>query len=94
MSHDSYERFRQLLEEQGGFPLEFTHKFIGENSSEFAHSVRQFEAAHPRLRLQSRRESSGGRHVAYTYVLEARDTDEVVALFEATRLLAGIRLIL
>jgi putative lipoic acid-binding regulatory protein len=93
-SREDYEKLRQLLEQQGEFPIDYIHKFIGENSAEFELSVRSLEAAHPQLQLQNRRESGAGNHVAYTYVLKAQSAEEVILLFKATRRLVGIRLIL
>jgi putative lipoic acid-binding regulatory protein len=90
---DPYAKLRELLEAQG-FPHEFTHKFVGDNSAEFQAAVQAMEASIPGLQLQSRRESSGGQHVAYTYILRVNAAEEVVFLYEATRRLAGIRIIL
>lgn len=94
MSKFDFTRLKALLEEQETFPFDFTLKFIGRNTPKFTKSVSQFENAHPILKKTSRRESSGGNHLALTYVFSARNSDHVIATLEQVALIEDVMVIL
>ncbi|MCM2278416.1 MAG: DUF493 domain-containing protein [Oligoflexia bacterium] len=87
-------KLKTLLEEQETFPLDFTLKFIGRNSARFTAAVAVFESEHPGLRLESRRESSAGKHLALTYRMLARNADEIVAIMRRIALIEDVQVIL
>jgi putative lipoic acid-binding regulatory protein len=89
-----YSKIKELLEHQENFPLRFTFKFIGRNSSGFARAVESLEGSHPKLRHESTRESSGGKHLAKTYVFEAADADAIIAIYRAIETLEDVMIVL
>ena len=89
-----YEKIRELLEEQETFPIDFMVKFIGRNSAKFRAGCQAFEARFPALRPQSSRESSGGNHLAQTYILAANGADEVIEVLKATALIDDVLIVL
>ena len=94
MTDTPYDKIKSLLRQQEKFPFDYLHKFIGKNSPEFQAAVEALERDVPKLKLQSRRESGGGKHVAYTYTLNVQDAEEVAFLFELTQRLVDILIIL
>jgi putative lipoic acid-binding regulatory protein len=74
------EAFRALLEKET-YPLAYTLKLIGKNSPEFNQSIADFERDNPKMTLQTKRESGGGKHLAYSYLGVMSNADEVVALY-------------
>ncbi len=89
-----YSTLRELLSEQEKFPLRYLHKFIGKNSPAFLMGVQCLEAAFPKLKQQSRRESGAKAHVALTFEFEADSADEVIQVLEATEVLPDLVLVL
>jgi len=89
-----YSTLRELLSEEEKFPLQYLHKFIGKNSPVFLTGVKGLEAAFPKLKEQSRRESGAGAHVALTFSFEAASADEVIQVLEATEVLPELVLVL
>lgn len=76
-----YTRLKLLLEKQESFPLDFVFKFIGRNSSAFQEGVKALQSEHPLLRLQSRRESEGGAHLAMTFQFTANESNEILCIY-------------
>ena len=91
---DQFSRLKSLLEQQETFPVDFTVKFIGRNTDRFQEGVSLFERAHPILRMQSRRESSKGNHLAMTYVFTARNADHIISTLEQVAKIEDLMVIL
>jgi len=91
---EQFDRLKTLLEHQETFPFDFTLKFIGRNTDRFQQSVSRFESAHPVLRMQTRRESSKGNHLALTYVFSARNADHIIATLEQVAQIEDVMVIL
>lgn len=89
-----YDKLRELLNAQEVFPVRYLHKFIGKNTVVFEQGVVALNAAFNGLELQSRRESGGGKHVAYTYAIDARSAEEIIMLFEATERVPDLLMVL
>ena len=80
MSHDPYEKFRQLLNENHLFPGKYTHKIIGKNSPLFLDSIIEFEKKFIGLIRTQERKSASGAHLSLTYEYLAANAEEVVQL--------------
>lgn len=89
-----YTKIKELLEAQEKFPLRFTYKFIGHNSAEFAQAVARLERSFPSLRHELTRESSHGKHLSKTFVLEAPDAEAIVEIYRAIELLEDVLIVL
>ncbi len=89
-----YDKLRGLLESQETFPFDYTHKFIGRNTPSFFQSVAALEAQFPKARRVTERRSADDKHVSLTYLLNADNADEIIALLQATSLLNDLRVIL
>jgi len=82
---DPFAKFRELLEKEHQFPLEYTHKIIGKNSPIFLQSVAEFESKHIGLRRVGERISASGNHLALTYEYLAATPDDVIELQKETQ---------
>ena len=91
---EQFSRLKSLLEQQETFPFDFTLKFIGRNSDRFQKGISRFENDHPVLRVQSRRESSNGNHLAMTYVFSARNAEHIIATLEQVAKIEDVMVIL
>ncbi len=91
---DKFSRLKALLEEQETFPFDFTLKFIGKNTDRFQKGVSLFESAHPILKMQARRESAKGNHLAMTYTFSARSADHIIATLEQVAKIEDVMVIL
>jgi putative lipoic acid-binding regulatory protein len=89
-----YEKLKQLLESQERFPVRYTFKFVGRNSDAFARAVSHFEGKHPHLRHEQTRESSGGKHVAKTYVVDAQSAEAIIEVYRAIELIEEVLVVL
>jgi len=77
------------------FPLTYLHKFIGKNTPAFHAAVAAMEARFPSaVRVTVRLSGVNQTYVAYTLSLNAKDPEEIVALWSATADLAELTLIL
>ncbi len=85
MSHDPFEKFRTLLENNFQFPCIYHHKFIGLNSTIFKNSVTDFEKKFIGLTRVSERESASGKHLSLSYDYHAATSEEVVQLMAETQ---------
>lgn len=95
MNHsEQFSRLKALLEQQETFPLDFTLKFIGRNTDRFQKGLQLFENAHPILRMQTRRESAKGNHLAMTYTFSARNADHIIATLEQVAKIEDVMVIL
>jgi putative lipoic acid-binding regulatory protein len=95
MNHpEQFNRLKTLLEQQETFPFDFTLKFIGRNTDRFQKGLALFESAHPILRMQTRRESAKGNHLAMTYVFSARNADHIIATLEQVAKIDDVMVIL
>jgi putative lipoic acid-binding regulatory protein len=91
---EQFSRLKALLEEQESFPFDFTLKFIGRNTDRFQKGLENFEQAHPILRMQTRRESAKGNHLAMTYTFSARNADHIIATLEQVAKIDDVMVIL
>jgi putative lipoic acid-binding regulatory protein len=80
MAYD-LERLRALLDEIEEFPHVYTLKFIGLNTERFSNSLSGLRLAFPALPEPTSRESSGGRHLAITYVITVGSSQEILDLY-------------
>jgi putative lipoic acid-binding regulatory protein len=81
MSHDErFAKFKELLEKEHQFPLQYIHKIIGKNSPIFLQSVAEFEKKHIGLKRTGEKKSASGEHVSLTYEYHAANADDVIAL--------------
>jgi putative lipoic acid-binding regulatory protein len=85
MTHDPFQKFRILLEQNYLFPCTYVHKFIGKNSPIFLESVSDFEKKFIGLARTAERSSASGNHLALTYEYRAGSADEIIALTVETR---------
>jgi putative lipoic acid-binding regulatory protein len=74
------ESLRAALEKEV-FPLPYTIKLIGRNTDAFNLGIRGLENAHPKLKLQSQRESDGGKHLAYSFHAVMKSPDEIIEIY-------------
>ena len=85
------------LNEVHSFPGPYTFKVIGSNSDAFVDSVVGVvtdalgESADPEV---STRESSGGKHVSVTVLVEVGDAESVLEIYAGFRELDGARFVL
>lgn len=91
---EQFRRLKALLEEQETFPFDFTLKFIGRNTERFQKGLSDFESAHPILKMQTRRESAKGNHLAMTYTFLARNADHIIATLEQVAKIEDVMVIL
>lgn len=91
---EQFRRLKALLEEQETFPFDFTLKFIGRNTDRFQKGLAHFESAHPILKMQTRRESAKGNHLAMTYTFTARNADHIIATLEQVAKIEDVMVIL
>jgi putative lipoic acid-binding regulatory protein len=89
-----YTQLQALLDKQETFPITFTYKFIGHHTPAFAEAVAGLERLFPELRHELSRESSGGKHLAKTYLFEARDSDAIIAVYRAIEGLKDLVIVL
>lgn len=82
MTTRDYQKFKELLEQQEKFPLDYTVKLIGRNSDRFKDGLLDFQVRYPILKQVSSRASSGGANLAVTYSFMAQNADEIIALSE------------
>ncbi len=88
------ERLSALLKDVEKFPFSYLHKFVGKNTPEFEAGVVDLRARFPDLQLVHRRESSGGKHVAYTFEWIARTPEEIIAVIQASAKLPDLQILL
>jgi putative lipoic acid-binding regulatory protein len=91
---EQFSRLKTLLEQQETFPFDFTLKFIGRNTDRFQKGISSFESAHPILKMQTRRESAQGNHLAMTYTFSARNADHIIATLEQVAKIEDVMVIL
>jgi putative lipoic acid-binding regulatory protein len=89
-----FSRLKALLEQQEKFPFDFTLKFIGRNTDRFQRGISLFESSHPILKMQTRRESAKGNHLAMTYTFSARNADHIIATLEQVAKIEDVMVIL
>jgi putative lipoic acid-binding regulatory protein len=92
MGHD-FTKFKELLEKQEKFPLDYLHKFVGKHTSEFRTGAKALENQF-HLKLQSERLSSNAQHLSFTFIFNAQNSDQVVDLLRATYLIDDLIYIL
>ena len=88
-----YARLQALLEEQETFPLEFTYKFIGNDTPAFAASIAAFERSHSTLRPAGTRRN-GAKHVAMTYQFTAPSAAVIIEIYRAIEKIEDIIIVL
>jgi uncharacterized protein len=87
-----------LLEKHHQFPGEYMFKAIGFGGDEFASAVQR--AAETVLgplvpgEHMRARPSSGGRYLAVTLEVEVRDGEQVLAVYQALRAVAGLAILI
>lgn len=89
-----YSKLKELLDAQETFPCSFTLKFIGRNTQAFVSDVARFEGEYSSLRPGPRRLSSGGNHLALTYLFNAASSDEIIALLQRVSEIEDVQVIL
>jgi putative lipoic acid-binding regulatory protein len=89
-----YVKLQQMLEDHETFPHSFTYKFIGRNTPEFASSVAALERDTPALKPVASRESSGGAHLAKTYVFDAPSAEAIIDVYRAIEKLKDLMVVL
>ena len=85
------------LNQAHAFPVPFMFKVIGENSPAFIAQVVQaaVNVLGPRVTPEvTTRESSGGRHQAVSMVVEVPSAEQVLAVYDVLRGLAGVKMLL
>jgi len=82
---DPFAKFRELLEKEHQFPLQYVHKIIGKNSPIFLQSIAEFENKHIGLKRVGERTSASGNHLALTYEYLAGTPDDVIELQKETQ---------
>ena len=91
---DSYQKFRELLNENYQFPCIYLHKIIGKASEPFSVSLAVFESKFIGLKKTIERKSASGQHLSLTFEYHAASADDVILLVEETRKLADLLYIL
>jgi putative lipoic acid-binding regulatory protein len=86
-------RLKALLEKET-YPHSFVLKFIGNRSAAFTNGVESLEKCYPTLSGKSERASSGGAHLALTYVYPAQNADQILALLQDVARIPDLRIIL
>ena len=89
-----YQKLKELLEEQEQFPVQFTYKFIGRNSSRFLDSVKKLEQQFPALKHEGQRLSANQAHSSQTYSYNAPSAQAIIDVFQAIEKLDDILMVL
>ena len=89
-----YTTLKLLLEKQETFPVQFTYKFIGRNSAEFATSVEKLLKTFPKLQHEMTRKSGSDQHLAMTYLYEAPSAGSIIEVFQAIEKIDDLLIIL
>ncbi|MEO5971243.1 MAG: DUF493 family protein [Bdellovibrionia bacterium] len=93
MSTSRYDKLKELLAKET-YPHSFPFKFIGKNTPLFLQGVHNFELKHLQLVLQSKKESKNQNHLSYTYFLEAKSLDSIIAIFQEIEKIPDLLIIL
>jgi putative lipoic acid-binding regulatory protein len=89
-----YSKLLELLRDQEVFPLEYTHKIIGAQTSAFEDGIQELIRQHPGLKIATRRETQDRAHVAVTFQYTAQRAEDVIILLEASHQVPDVRVIL
>lgn len=84
-NEDPFAKFKELLEKEHQFPLNYVHKLIGKNSPIFLESVAEFEKKHIGLKRVGEKKSASGEHISLTYEYLAGSADDVIELQKETQ---------
>jgi putative lipoic acid-binding regulatory protein len=77
----NYDQLAELLKKEK-YPHDYTFKFIGKNSQRFTQGLHSLETDFKDLKLQGSRESAKGQHLAITYLLNAKNPEEIIAVLK------------
>ncbi len=90
------DEFLEKLRATYEFPCAYTFKLIGSKSEAFEGSIlREAETVIPGVRPQvSKRDSSGGKYLSITLVMEVASAEVVKELYSRFRNLDGVRFML
>jgi putative lipoic acid-binding regulatory protein len=89
-----YTPLKLLLEKQETFPIHFTYKFIGRNSSAFLDGVEALKKTHPGLKHEMTRKSAKDAHISLTYGFDAESADAIIEIFRAVEKVPDLLIIL
>ncbi len=79
------EKFKDLLNSNHQFPLNYVHKIIGANTPVFLNSIKEFEAKFIGLKRTVEKQSASGKHLSLTYEYVAANAEDVVLLTTETQ---------
>ncbi len=93
MTLSRYDKLKELLARET-YPHTFPFKFIGKKTPLFLTGVQNLELKYPDLAFHSQRETKSQNHISYTYLLDAKSMDGIVAVFQEIEKLSDLLMIL